>query len=219
MFRTRGRRPDWQLSSESGPSESNSPEAGPKRRVVLQRSRKRLKALLARDDPTELEHDNTPLERGTFAALTAKRYRASWAECHRYCKAHSIVLGEAPEVDAALVEYMNMEYLGGRQAWEGEVLMSAFTSSVETCGLCSENLRSMVRPDCQSRSARRNAVETRHHQDRLGQRIGHPRFSTDRHGTLSCSRCSKARALRVACGASTGRRPCKNGNKRKTILF
>ena len=49
---------------------------------MFQRSRKWLKALLARDDPTELEHDNTPVERGSFAALTAKRYRASWAECH-----------------------------------------------------------------------------------------------------------------------------------------
>ena len=27
-------------------------------------------------------------------------------------------------MDAALVEYMNMEYLGSQQAWDGEVLVS-----------------------------------------------------------------------------------------------
>ena len=100
---------DWQLSSESGPSESDS---------ATDRS-SGLQGALGAECTHELGHERTPLERGSLAALAAKRYHTS---CTGF---YNIALDEAPEVDAALVEYMNVEFLGSQQLWGGEVLISA----------------------------------------------------------------------------------------------
>ena len=117
--------------SSDGSSSTSVDDANPKpslsihRRTALDRSRKRLRKFFERVAQNSNKPNATPLVDGTLSLLSQRKYLKSWKKFTAYAKKRGYGLAEASEVDTALVNFFNVEYLSGHQAWNGEVTMAA----------------------------------------------------------------------------------------------